>query len=41
VDKCFEAVKQIAFELMTKGRMDGDAVTTIIENAEKNPVKLQ
>jgi len=41
VDKCFEPVKKIAFELMTKGRIEGDAVKAIIENTEKNPVKAE
>jgi ATP-dependent Zn protease len=34
VDKHIDALKQIAFELMTKGRIEGDIVRTIIERVK-------
>jgi ATP-dependent Zn protease len=35
VDKHIETVKRIAFELMTKGRIEGYALRTIVNNASK------
>ena len=35
VDKHLDAVKRIAFELMTKGRIEGDRVKAIADNGSK------
>jgi ATP-dependent Zn protease len=34
VDKHLPAVKQIAFELMTKGRLDGDTIKNVVEHPD-------